>query len=78
MSGEYGGVLYGSVTNTVGRGMSTYEEARYRYDDVDPLNLQPPLTVLHDAVAQKQAERARMLVRDRELGFVAVDPMVLD
>ena len=77
MAGEYG-PLYGSVTNTAARGMSTYEEARYRSDDVDPLDLRPPIVVLHETVNRKQEERARLVVRDRELGFVAVDPMVLD
>ena len=49
------GPFYQSETNVAAHGMSSYQEARWRYDDVDPELLQDPF----DVAEQARLEKAR-------------------
>jgi len=72
------GFLRQDVSNTIAHGMSSSEEAKYLMWDVDPELLVPPEEMVRQAAAARQQERERAESHDRELGYVAVSPMVLE
>ena len=59
-------------TNVVAHGMSSAEEAKYRYWDADPENLQDPFDVAREAEQRKARERQSQQDVDMELGRVSL------
>lgn len=64
-----------SESNVVAHGMSSSEEAKYRYEDVDPELLQDPYDVAREAEhrrAQQAKEQQSRHYVDVELGRVSM------
>lgn len=59
-------------TNVIAHGMSSAEEAKYRYWDADPENLQDPFVVATEAEQRKAREQQSQRFVDMELGRLSL------